>query len=99
MDPGVTFGALPAGSAAINHSGPKARPWALGFLKQPAHVICGGLLYYKYKGKLSSEEKYIKERKKKQYLFQKLHQLSYEKQKESQQLITNLPLIDKGPAP
>jgi hypothetical protein len=61
--------------------------------------IFGGLLYYKYKGKLSSEEKYIKERKKKQYLFQKLHQLSYEKQKESQQLITNLPLINKEQVP
>lgn len=53
----------------------------------------GALLYYKYKGKLTSEEKLIKEREKKLYIFQKLHQISYEKQKESQQLITNLPLL------
>ena len=55
--------------------------------------LIGGLLYYKYKGKLTPQEKIIKEREKKLYLFQKLHQLSYEKQKESQQLITNLPLV------
>ena len=52
----------------------------------------GGLLLYKYKGKLTPQEKKRKEQQKKQYLFQKLHQYSYDKQKESQQLITNLPL-------
>lgn len=51
------------------------------------------LLYYKYKGKLTPQEKIIKEKQKKQYLFQKLHQISYEKQKENQNLITDLPLI------
>tara|TARA_B100001057_G_C22355776_1_gene758868 strand:- start:110 stop:421 length:312 start_codon:yes stop_codon:yes gene_type:complete len=51
-----------------------------------------GFLLFKYKGKLSEEEKVIKERKKKQYLFQKLQQYSYEKQKKSQDLITNLPM-------
>ena len=51
------------------------------------------LLYYKYKGKLTPQEKNIKEKQKKQYLFQKLHQISYEKQKENQNLITDLPLI------
>ena len=56
--------------------------------------VCAGLLYYKYKGKLTPQEKSIKERQKKMYLFQKLHQISYEKQKESQQLITDLPLIN-----
>jgi hypothetical protein len=57
-------------------------------------ILVGGLLYYKYKGKLSPQEKAIKNREKKLYIFQKLHQISYEKQKESQQLITNLPLVN-----
>ena len=55
--------------------------------------VVGGLLYYKYKGKLTPDEKRQKEQEKKMYLFQKLHQISYEKQKESQSLITNLPLV------
>ena len=55
--------------------------------------LIGGLLYYKYKGKLTPEQKQIKDREKKMFLFQKLHQISYEKQKESQELITNLPLV------
>jgi hypothetical protein len=53
----------------------------------------GGLLYYKYKGKLTPEQKKLKEQEKKMYIFQKLHQISYEKEKESQNLITNLPLV------
>ena len=55
--------------------------------------VVGGLLYYKYKGKLTPEQKQIKDRERKKFLFQKLHQISYEKQKESQELITNLPLV------
>lgn len=55
--------------------------------------LIGGLLYYKYKGKLTPEQKQVKDREKKMFLFQKLHQISYEKQKESQELITNLPLV------
>lgn len=51
------------------------------------------LLYYKYKGKPSKEEIKIKENQKKQYLFEKLHKISYEKRKENQNLITDLPLI------
>ena len=53
----------------------------------------GGLLYYKYKGKLTPEEKAMKERQRKLYLFQKLQQYSHDKQKERQQLITNLPVL------
>jgi len=53
----------------------------------------GGVLYYKYKGKPTPEEMIIKEQRKKQYLFQKLHQYSYDKQKQSQNLITNLPIM------
>jgi hypothetical protein len=51
------------------------------------------LLYYKYKGKPSREEIKIKENQKKQYLFEKLHKISYEKRKENQNLITDLPII------
>ena len=51
------------------------------------------LLYYKYKGKPSKEEIKIKENQKKQYLFEKLHKISYEKRKENQNLITDLPII------
>ena len=44
--------------------------------------------------KLTPEEKGMKERLKKQYMFQKLHKISYEKHKENQNLITDLPLIN-----
>ena len=50
-------------------------------------------LYYRYKGKLTPEEKEKKEKLKKQYLFEKLHKISYEKRKEQQNLITDLPII------
>jgi len=51
------------------------------------------ILYYRYKGKLTPEEKAIKEKLKKQYLFEKLHKISYEKSKEHKNLITDLPVI------
>jgi len=51
------------------------------------------LLYYKYKGKPSPEENAIKEQQKKEYLFNKLQQYSNDKQKQNQNLITNLPII------
>ena len=60
----------------------------LGFLG-----ITGLLLYYRYKGKLNPEEIKAKENIKKQYLFEKLHKISYEKRKENQNLITDLPII------
>ena len=53
----------------------------------------GLLLYYKYKGKLTPDEIRHKENRKKQYLFEKLHKISYEKRKELQNLITDLPII------
>ena len=56
-------------------------------------ILCFALLYYKYKGKLTPQQKKQKDNEKKMYLFQKLHQISYEKQKESQKLITDLPLV------
>ncbi len=51
------------------------------------------LLFYKYKGKPTPEEIKIKENQKKHYLFEKLHKISYEKRKENQNLITDLPII------
>ena len=56
-------------------------------------TLIGGLLYYKYKGKLTDQEKLFKEKQKKMYLFEKLHRISYEKNKEKQNLITDLPII------
>ena len=50
-------------------------------------------LYYKYKGKPNKEEIKRKENQQKQYLFEKLHKISYEKRKENQSLITDLPII------
>ena len=54
-------------------------------------LLVTGLLYYKYKGKLTPDEKYNLSQKKKQYIFEKLHSISYEKQKQQQNMITNLP--------
>lgn len=53
----------------------------------------GGILLYKYKGKLTPQEKKNNEEKKKQYIFQKLHQHACDKQMKNQSLITNLPLM------
>jgi len=55
--------------------------------------VISGLLYYKYKGKLTPYEKKIKDQEKKIYLYKKLQQYSYNKQKESQAIITNLPIM------
>ena len=60
----------------------------LGFLG-----IVSLLLYCKYKGKLTPDEIREKENIKKQYLFEKLHKISYEKHKEHKNLITDLPII------
>ena len=83
----------------IRHSLKEARAFKDKYLTIFANIflfilfigIACGLLYYKYKGKLTPEEKYNKDNEKKQYLFEKLHKLSYDKQKEQQNLITNLP--------
>ena len=55
-------------------------------------LFIGGLLLYKYKGKLTPEELKQKENEKKMYLMKKMQQFSIEKQKINQNLITNLPL-------
>ena len=55
-------------------------------------IIISGFLIYKYKGKLTPEEKELKDREKKEYLMNMMQRYSIQKQKESQSLITNLPL-------
>ena len=54
-------------------------------------VVVGGFLMYKYKGKLTPTEVYIKNRKKKEYIISKLQQLAYLRKTQSQSIITNLP--------
>jgi len=54
-------------------------------------ILFASLLYYKYKGKLTPDEKFILSQKKKQYIYEKLHRISYEKNKQQQNMITNLP--------
>ena len=51
-----------------------------------------GFLLYKYKGKLTPQEKETKDREKQEYLINMMQRYSIEKQKKSQSLITNLPL-------
>ena len=40
-------------------------------------VVIGGFLYYRYKGKLTPVEFEVKNRKKKEYIISKLHQMAY----------------------
>ena len=55
-------------------------------------LVCTLVLYYRYKGKPTFEDQQRKENEKKKYIFTKIQQFSLEKQKESQGLITNLPV-------
>lgn len=54
-----------------------------------------GFLYYKYKGKLSESEIMKRDKEKYKYIMSKINELSLEKQKESQDIITNLPTFEK----
>lgn len=54
-------------------------------------VILGGILYYKYKGKLSPIEKNIKMKKDKAYILEKIKAIP----KKNTSLITNLPKWDE----
>ena len=55
-------------------------------------IIIGTTLVYKYKGKPTTQELENKEREKYQYILSKLKTLEVNKMKESQDLITNIPL-------
>ena len=58
----------------------------VGFL-----VILGSLLLYKYKGKLTDEEKAYQDKTKQQYILSKIRNFKIEKQRAQQTLITGLP--------
>lgn len=55
-------------------------------------LIClGGLLYYKYKGRLTPQEKQKKEKEKQQYILSKIKMFQDNKRRMHQELITGLP--------
>ncbi len=53
--------------------------------------ILGGFLLYKYKGKLTPQERHEKDNEKMQYILSKISNFQLEKKRESQELITGLP--------
>jgi lipopolysaccharide export system protein LptC len=53
--------------------------------------ILGGILLYKYKGRQSPQEVAIQNKKKHQYILEKIKQFQISKQQAQQQLITGLP--------
>lgn len=55
--------------------------------------IVGCVMFYNYKGRLTKQEIYIKHEKERQYILETVRKLDDERQKESQQRITNLPIV------
>lgn len=55
--------------------------------------ILACIMFYNFKGRLSKEEKYIKFEKERKYILEKVRALDEERQKESQERITNLPVL------
>ena len=60
-------------------------------------LICTSILYFKYKGHITPEQKRVKAKKEKEYIMSKLIQLSDYKRKSSQNLITDLPDWSNNP--
>lgn len=54
-------------------------------------IILGGILVYKYKGKLTAVEIAQKNKEKQQYILEKIKKFQIAKQKAHQELITGLP--------
>jgi hypothetical protein len=54
-------------------------------------LLC--IMYYNYKGRLTKEDVYIKQEKERQYIIEKVRSLDKIREKESQERITNLPII------
>ena len=54
-------------------------------------LVVSLILYFKYKGHISPEERRLRLKKEKEYIMTKLVQISDFKRKSSQNLITNLP--------
>tara|TARA_B100001758_G_scaffold171495_2_gene148413 strand:+ start:19243 stop:19554 length:312 start_codon:yes stop_codon:yes gene_type:complete len=55
--------------------------------------IFGCVLFYNYKGRLNKQEQYIKQEKERQYILEKVRSLDEIRKKESQERITNLPIL------
>ena len=55
--------------------------------------ILGCVMVYNYKGRLTKQEIYIQHEKERQYILETVRKLDEERQKESQQRITNLPIV------
>ena len=60
-------------------------------------VLCATILYFMYKGRLTPEQKEFKERKKQQYIMTKLMQLTEQKRRTNNSMITNLPDWSNNP--
>lgn len=60
-------------------------------------IIVGIILFLRYKGNITNEEKKKKSRKEKEYILSKLIQISDYKKKNSLNLITNLPEWSNNP--
>ena len=60
-------------------------------------LILFGILFYKYKGKMSVEEKQKKQKKKQEYIISKLQYLSAIRDKNNLNIISNLPTIENNP--
>lgn len=56
--------------------------------------VLGGILIYKYKGRLTEEEKEQRSREKKQYILEKIQNFQIAKRTAHQELITGLPNWD-----
>jgi hypothetical protein len=54
-------------------------------------LILGGILIYKYKGRLTHHEKEMKNREKQQYILSKIKMVQESKRRAHQELITGLP--------
>ena len=55
--------------------------------------IVGCVMFFNYKGRLTKQDLYIKHQKERQYILEKVRKLDEERQIESQQRITNLPML------
>lgn len=54
-------------------------------------IILGALLIYKYKGKMSDEEKELRERQKEEYIMKQIVNYKASKERTQQSIITGLP--------
>ena len=57
--------------------------------------VLGGILYYKYKGKLTPAEKKARKDKQELYLTEKIKSMQIQTKRDSNMIITDLPCTDK----